>query len=407
MERLHSENLSCLWVAALNYNLRSNLLEWSLWATKGRDFGEEIGCCAFAVREGCPVKCLGTGWQRLSYMCPNGTECLGPSGKTHTRFHCVWSIWPLLEFAGKSLHFFQESGLPWAKGCSFPRAGGWSRGGRHSCALLSGLVCLQPSAHRGGPWLRGIWAVTCWFPHIPFDLCSDKDFCFRQGASGVEASEVAFIRIFPLKTVPNRGKTGADWANEFSQHEGIPEQLRGPGWSSPFGGQLDGGSPLGRGPRSWEGSLSLEPFPILKNKLRELVWFWGDFQVLKSPARRITTTWLSRWSWKQSQTFVLVGPLEERPAWPCLGLSSKGEFKDSEKMPLEVNFSFFLFRKCLQLPSLPQPLSPTLTTIYWTITIDQIVNWAVHKLSLILTVTLQASHYDPHFMDKEIEAWTN
>lgn len=47
-----------------------------------------------------------------------------------------------------------------------------------------------------------------------------------------------------------------------------------------------------------------------------------------------------------------------------LGLSTKGEFKDSGKMSLEVNLSFFLFRKCLQLPSLPPPLSPTLTAVY-------------------------------------------
>lgn len=59
MECLHSENLSCPWVAAFNYNLRIDLLELISLVNKMTDFGEEIGCCAFAVREGCPVKISG------------------------------------------------------------------------------------------------------------------------------------------------------------------------------------------------------------------------------------------------------------------------------------------------------------------------------------------------------------
>lgn len=54
MQHLPFETLRCFWFDVLHYNLRSAIL-----ATKGSEFGEEMGCRVFAVRGGCLMQIPG------------------------------------------------------------------------------------------------------------------------------------------------------------------------------------------------------------------------------------------------------------------------------------------------------------------------------------------------------------
>lgn len=354
MEYLQSENLSCPGAAALNYNLRSNLLELISPGNKMTGFWQRDCVLCLCSQGRLPSENI---WGQGDRDFLTWVQMVLSSGKIHTCFHCVWSICPLLEFARKSLHF----------------SGKWTNLGKRVLCFPERVLILR-------------WKALLCLALLGWSVYSPRLIAVDPGSMSFEQSDMlisthslwpfVLIRIFILggeweqmKWLPSEYFNWKQFPTEKNQ--GLTELTnspdtrgslsRGEVWCELFlWGQLDGGAPLWCGTRSLEGSLNLELFPILKNKWGKSVWFWGDLQIFKfqpggsprhgplgghgsSPKR------LSFWvPWRRGRRGLVIG------------LSTKGEFKDSGKMSLEVNLSFFLFRKCLQLPLLPQPLSPTL-----------------------------------------------